>query len=139
MTRFGLTLDATRNIPLLLPPLPEQRSIAAVLDSIDEAIENTEGVIITTEQLRDALLHQLLTHGVPGWHTEWKDMPGLGTIPGDWDVVRLGELTEINRLNWDPSKGSPILYLDLTAVTSPGSLAPPQGINSCARAEQGTP
>ena len=91
VTRFGLTLDATRNIPLLLPPLPEQRSIAAVLDSIDEAIENTEGVIITTGQLRDALLHQLLSYGIPGWHTEWKDTPRLGTIPSSWEVTQLGE------------------------------------------------
>ena len=119
-----------RNLSILLPPTPEQRSIAAVLDSIDEAIENTEGVIITTEQLRDSLLHQLLTHGVPGWHTEWKEVPGLGMTPGDWDVVRLGEVTEINRLNWDPSEGSPILYLDLTAVTSPGSLAPPKELTA---------
>ena len=92
VTRFGLTLEATRNLSILLPPLPEQRAIAAVLDSIDDAIERTEAVIAATEQLRDSLLHQLLTRGVPGWHTEWKDVPGLGTMPADWDVVRLGEV-----------------------------------------------
>ena len=78
---------------LLLPPLAEQRAIAAVLDSIDEAIERTEAVIAATEQLRDSLLHELLTHGVPGWHTEWKEVSGLGTIPADWEVARLGEGT----------------------------------------------
>ena len=72
---------------ILLPPLPEQRAIAAVLDSIDETIEGAEAVIAATEQLRDSLLHQLLTRGVPGWHTEWKEAPGLGTIPAGWDVV----------------------------------------------------
>lgn len=95
ITRFGLTLDATRSIPILLPPLPEQRTIAAVLDSIDDAIERTEAVIAATEQLRDSLLHELLTRGVPGWHTAWKDVPGLGTIPADWKVVRLGEVAEV--------------------------------------------
>ena len=49
----------------LLPPLPEQRAIAAVLDSIDEAIERTEEVIAATERLRDALLHELLTPRPP--------------------------------------------------------------------------
>ena len=97
ITRFGLTLDATRNLPILLPPLPEQRVIAAVLDSIDDAIEGAEAVIAATEQLRDSLLHNLLTRGVPGWHTEWKDVPGLGTIPADWEVVRLGEVAEVER------------------------------------------
>ena len=92
ITRFGLTLVATRSLPILLPPLPEQRAIAAVLDSIDEAIEKTEAVISATERLRDALLHLLLTRGVPGWHSEWKDVGGLGTIPASWEVVRLGDV-----------------------------------------------
>ena len=77
-----------------LPPLKEQRAIAAVLDSIDEVIERTEAVIAATERLRDALLHELLTRGVPGWHSEWKEAPGLGTIPASWEVVRLGEVLE---------------------------------------------
>ena len=62
--------------------------------AIDDAIERTEAVIGATGQLRDSLLHQLLARGVPGWHTEWKDAPGLGTIPADWEVVRLGEVLE---------------------------------------------
>ena len=82
------------SLPILLPPLPEQRAIAAVLDSIDDAIEGAEAVIAATESLRDALLHDLLTHGLPGQHTEWRDVPGLGTIPAVWDVVRLGDKLE---------------------------------------------
>ena len=88
--------------PLLLPPLPEQRAIAAVLDSIDEAIEGVEAVITATERLRDALLHELLTRGVPGWHTQWKDVPGIGTIPAAWDVVRLGDVVTIASGQSDP-------------------------------------
>ena len=59
-----------------VPPLPEQRAIAAVLDSIDDAIEGAEAVIAATEGLRDALLHDLLTRGLPGQHTEFRDVPG---------------------------------------------------------------
>ena len=80
------------SLPILLPPLPEQRAIAAVLDSIDDAIEGAEAVIAATEDLRDALLHDLLTRGLPGQHNEFRDVPGLGTIPADWDVVRLGDV-----------------------------------------------
>ena len=80
--------------PVAVPPLSEQRAIAAVLDSIDDAIERTDAVIAATEQLRGSLLHQLLTRGVPGWHTAWKDVTGLGTMPADWEVVRLGERIE---------------------------------------------
>ena len=93
----GITRDEVSSLPILLPPLPEQQAIAAVLDSIDEAIEGAEAVITATEHLRDALLHQLLTRGVPGWHTQWKDVPGIGTIPAAWDVVRLGDVAEVER------------------------------------------
>ena len=112
ITRFGLTLDATRNLPILLPPLPEQRVIAAVLDSIDDAIEGAEAVIAATEQLRDSLLHNLLTRGVPGWHTEWKDVPGLGTIPADWRWCGWGR--------WRRWKGA---NLHTGLETSPGFMA----------------
>ena len=95
ITRFGLTLSAARSLPILLPPLAEQRAIAAVLDAIDEAIERTEAVISATARLRDALLHELLTRGVPGWHTKWRNIPGLGTVPADWKVVRLGEIYHV--------------------------------------------
>ena len=38
---------------------------------------------------------KLLTRGVPGWHTKWKEAPGLATIPAGWEVVRLGEVAEV--------------------------------------------
>ena len=91
----GVSREDVASLPILLPPLPEQRAIAAVLDSIDDAIERTEAVIAATGLLRDSLLHQLLTRGVHGWHTQFRDVPGLGTIPADWDVVRLGEVAEV--------------------------------------------
>ena len=83
-----------RGLPLLLPPIAEQRRIASVLDAIDNAIERTDDVIAATEHLRDVLLQGLLSHGVPGWHSEWRDVPGLGTIPADWEVVQLGCVCE---------------------------------------------
>ena len=126
-------------VSITLPPLAEQRAIAAVLDSIDEAIERTEALIAATEQLRNSLLHELLTRGVPGWHTEWKDVPGLGTIPADWGVVRLGDVADVQtgravnrKVAGNGSLEIPYLsvanvkdgYLDLSAVKAmavPGS------------------
>ena len=81
--------------PIPLPPLAEQRAIAAVLDAIDDTIERTEAVIAATEELRRALLNELLTRGVPGWHSEWRHVPGIGTVPACWDVVRLGDVAEV--------------------------------------------
>ena len=81
-----------------------------MLDSIDDAIERTDAVIAATEQLRGSLLHELLTRGLPGWHTAWKEVPGLGTMPADWDMVRLGDVAEIvgtiaTRGKMQPSRG----------------------------------
>lgn len=86
-----------RKIQILLPPIDQQRKIAEVLDSIDDAIERTEGVIGATEQVRDALLYELLSRGMPGWHSEWRDVPGVGTLPASWDVVRLGDVADITK------------------------------------------
>ena len=90
----GITREDVTSLHILLPPLTEQWAIATVLDSIDDAIERIEAVIASTEQLRDSLLHELLTRGVPGWHTEWKEAPGIGTIPACWEVARLGDVLE---------------------------------------------
>ena len=102
VTRFGLTLGATSSLKILLPPLPEQRAIAAVLDSIEDTIERTEAVIAATEELRRALLHELLTCGVPGWHSEWRDVPGIGTVPACWDVMTLGQAADVRSGQADP-------------------------------------
>ena len=117
----GLNRDDVYTLTRLLPPLPEQRAIAAVLDSIDDAIERTAAVIAATEQLRDSLLHQLLTRGVPGWHTAWKEVPGLGTMPADWEMVRLGEVGE-----WysggTPSKSRPDYWSGSLPWVSPKDM-----------------
>ena len=105
----GITREDMCSVPVLIPPLSEQRAIADALDSIDEAIERTEAVIAATETLRDSLLHELLTRSLPGWHTEWKEVPGIGTIPADWEVVRLGDVAEVIGGS-TPSKTDPELW-----------------------------
>ena len=122
--------ETLKILPISLPPLPEQRAIAAVLDGIDDAIEASESVASATEALRDSLLHELLTRGVPGWHADWREARGVGTVPTSWQVVRLGEVAEVNVSNWDPSDGASILYLDLTAVSAPGVLSPPRELSA---------
>ena len=50
-----------RSLPILLPPLPEQRAIAAVLDSIDEAIERRHGEREWLQSLKASTADGLLT------------------------------------------------------------------------------
>lgn len=91
----GLNRNDVYALRRAIPPLPEQRAIAAVLDSIDETIERTDAVVTTTEQLCAAMRNELLTSGLPGWHSNWSETPRLGVTPADWKVVRLSEVAEV--------------------------------------------
>ncbi|MGG3921392.1 restriction endonuclease subunit S [Geobacillus thermodenitrificans] len=79
------------NIPINLPSLPEQRKIADILSSVDEAIEKTEAIIEQTEKVKKGLMQQLLTKGIG--HTKFKKTE-IGEIPEEWDIKRLEELSD---------------------------------------------
>lgn len=80
--------------PLLLPPMPEQRKIAEILSSVDEAIERTEAVMARVQDVKRALAQELLTRGMPGLHTGFKQTE-VGEIPECWEVVRLGDVARV--------------------------------------------
>ncbi|OQA14845.1 MAG: Type-1 restriction enzyme EcoKI specificity protein [Chloroflexi bacterium ADurb.Bin360] len=88
-------------LPIMLPPLPEQRRIAAILDAADEAIRAGERVIAKLRQVKAGALHDLLTCGVdaqgrlrnPRAHPEqFKDSP-LGRIPREWEISRIIDIS----------------------------------------------
>ena len=93
--RVCLDMDLFDSFVFPLPPLSEQKEVSTILHSVDKAIKETENVITKTEQLRDALLTELITKGLPGHHKKWKEVSGLGTVPLSWQVVRLGDISEI--------------------------------------------
>ena len=68
------------NICVSVPPLPEQRSIATILSSVDENIEKTQAVIDQVQVVKRGLMQKLLTRGVPGGHTRFKQTE-IGEIP----------------------------------------------------------
>jgi type I restriction enzyme S subunit len=81
-----------------LPPLPEQRKIAQILETVDNAIEKTEKIIEKYKRIKQGLMQDLLTKGIDENGNirsekthKFKDSP-LGRIPEEWEVVRLGEV-----------------------------------------------
>ena len=97
LTISGIRLGDMRSIKLLLPPFEEQKHIASVFRGVDDAIEKNENVVAKTEQLRDVLLHELLTRGVPGHYEEWIEISGSATPPPNWRVVKLGDIAEVQK------------------------------------------
>ena len=97
--RFGSgasvpTLDRNvfRMLPVVVPPLPEQKKITGVLGVVQQAIEQQERLLQLTAELKKTLLHQLFTHGLRG---EPKKQTEIGPVPENWDVVPLGSLAKI--------------------------------------------
>lgn len=89
----GVTLNKEKinQIDTVLPPLPEQQKIAAILSSVDDVIEKTRAQIDKLKDLKTGMMQELLTKGIG--HTEFKDSP-VGRIPVSWEVCTLGDLTK---------------------------------------------
>ncbi|MEK5272492.1 restriction endonuclease subunit S [Aeribacillus sp. FSL K6-8394] len=77
------------NVSIPVPPINEQRKIAAILSSVDEAIEKTEAIIEQTEKVKKGLMQQLLTKGIG--HTKFKKTE-IGEIPEEWEVKQLDSI-----------------------------------------------
>ena len=88
-------------MPVYVPQLVEQRAIAEILDTVDEAIHSTEQLIAKLERMQEGLLNDLLTRGVgengelrdPERHPELFKHAALGWVPRQWDVQPFGQIT----------------------------------------------
>ncbi|WP_280770074.1 restriction endonuclease subunit S [Salipaludibacillus daqingensis] len=80
------------SIHALIPPINQQNKIAAILTSVDNAIEKTVAIIEQTEKVKKGLMQQLLTKGIR--HTKFKETE-IGVIPEEWEVVQLGDILEL--------------------------------------------
>ena len=90
-TRGKLNQGIMKGIRLALPPLPEQRAIAHVLQTIQEAKATRQRELALERERKAALMDYLFSYGTkdePPKQTE------IGEIPESWEVVRLETVLE---------------------------------------------
>ncbi|HNC85756.1 MAG TPA: restriction endonuclease subunit S, partial [Agitococcus sp.] len=57
----NLTIEVCKNLPIPIPPLPEQIKIAEILSTWDNAINTVQKLLTNSQQQKKALMQQLLT------------------------------------------------------------------------------
>ena len=63
---------------------------------MDDAIEKTQAVIAQMQVVKCGLMQELLTRGVPGRHTRFKQTE-IGEVPETWIETVLGNVLELKR------------------------------------------
>lgn len=92
-----------QNISLPAPPINEQHRITEILDTLNDTIQKTEQLIAKLSQIKQGLLHDLLTRGIdehgqlrdPNAHPEQFKDSVLGSIPTAWEAVRIKDVAKI--------------------------------------------
>jgi len=90
----GLSVEVIGNLFIPLPPLPEQRSIAAFLDrettKIDELIAEQRQLIDLLKEKRQAVISHAVTKGLnPDAPMKDSAIEWLGEVPEHWDITRI--------------------------------------------------
>lgn len=91
-----------RRLEIPHPNIGQQRRIAEILDTLDDAIQKTEQLIAKLKQIKQGLLHDLLTRGIdengqlrdPITHPELFKDSVLGRIPASWNILGVGDVLE---------------------------------------------
>jgi type I restriction enzyme, S subunit len=124
-------------LPVPSPPVDQQRCIATILNTLDDAIRQTEAVIAKLRLIRQGLLDDLLTRGVdeagvlrpvadeaPRLYKESR----LGRVPVEWSVESIRSVSRgpgcygsgAASRDYDPSLPR---YVRITDITDDGRLS----------------
>lgn len=91
-----LDTDLLKSVDLVMPPIPEQRRIAQILFTLDQAISTSEGLLANAQRQMAGLLQQLLIKP---------------TSRGDWNTRPIGELSERIQRRANEGEELPVLMI----------------------------
>lgn len=114
---------------LALPALPEQRAIAHILQTIQEAKSTRQREIELERERKAALMDFLFSHGTKG---ESRKQTEIGEIPESWDVVQIGEIGKVITGS-TPKTSVPEYYGGPYMFITPGDISEPQYVTKTDR------
>lgn len=98
VNQASISIERLKELKILLPPLPEQKAIAHILSTIQEAKEKTEAVIQATKELKKSMMKHLFTYGaVPVDEVDKVKLKEteIGLIPEDWQIHSLNSIGKV--------------------------------------------
>jgi type I restriction enzyme S subunit len=108
-----------KKIPIPLPPIPEQKQIAHILSTIQEAKAKTEGVIEAAQELKKSMMKHLFTYG-PVSVSETNNITlkhtDLGLMPQEWDDYKIQDIAYQKKKTVKPTEIKPTEYVGLEHI-----------------------
>jgi len=120
--RQRVAKEAFQNIKLELPPLQEQKAIAAILSALDDKIELNLQIIKTLEEMAMALYKHWFVDFGPFQNGKFVESE-LGIIPEGWEVKSVGEFVKHQKgfafkSNWYQDEGKIVVRVSDTTSNS---------------------
>lgn len=118
-----ITLTSALNQIIYLPSIHEQRKIAEILETVDNAIEKTDKIIEKYKRIKQGLMQDLLTRGIDENGNirrekthRFKDSP-LGRIPEEWEIGYIADFAIINpKTKINPKEFYPFIEMDAIPI-----------------------
>ncbi|MFH1030399.1 MAG: restriction endonuclease subunit S [bacterium] len=111
----NLSKSRLGELEISLPTLSEQKSIAQVLTTVQEAIAGQEELVAKLKELKRGMMQYLFTHGTKGEKTK---MTEIGEAPESWEIVnfedclqkiKIGKVKQIPLKNYKSVGRFPII------------------------------
>ena len=115
----AITATTVKNTIIPLPPLLEQRAIADILQTLQEAKFARQREVALEREHKAALMDFLFSHGMRG---EPRKQTEIGEIPESWEVVQLKEIANLRRENVKPADNQNLNFVGLEHIDSGESI-----------------
>ncbi|HEY9151419.1 MAG TPA: restriction endonuclease subunit S [Anaerolineales bacterium] len=133
----SINRDRLYNIDITYFGYPEQRAIADILSTLDEAIAQSESLVQKYQSIKQGLMSDLLTRGVdengelrPSYEesSELYRETSLGWLPKEWEVVELRTFANVERGKFTPRpRNNPKYYNGKYPFIQTGEVAAADG------------